>query len=279
MLSRYYDWLTRYQRVAGWATRAGRGGFSVHRRLDAPAAGLAQAGRIDGVHAALVGALGAVPESPRVIDAGCGLGGTTFFLHEQFGGEYDGLTLSEVQRDRAAAEARRRGVAHACRFHLRDFDAGVDDLARGTADLVVAIESLAHAPDPSRSIATLARALAPGGRFAMVDDVPVAALREDDSDLVQFRTGWRCPVVARRADLVAALGGCGLTLLHDEDLTPRLVLRGGAALERLVRANRGIRRWAGGGAGLVLDALHGGLMLERLYRRGMMQYRLLVARR
>ncbi len=276
MLARYYDWLSRYQRVAGWATRAGRGALTVHRRL-APRPG---GPGTDGVHVALVAALGPIPESPRVIDAGCGLGGTSFFLHDQFGGAYDGLTLSDVQRDRAAAAADRCGLSTACRFHVRSFDDGVADLAPGGVDLIVAIESLAHSPDPARTIGTLARALAPSGRFAIVDDMPAPHLPEDDPDLAVFRAGWRCPSIARRADLTAALAAAGLTVIADEDLTPRVVLRGQAALERLVRANRGVRRWAGaGGAGLVLDALHGGLMLERLYRRGAMQYRLVVARR
>jgi SAM-dependent methyltransferase len=214
-----------------------------------------------------------------VVDAGCGLGGTIFFLHRSLGGEYDGLTLSAVQRDRAAAEARRRGVAAACRFHVRNYDEGLDGIAPSGADAVLAVESLAHSPDPGRSVAALARGLRPGGRLAVVDDMPVPHLPDDDPDLAAFRAGWQCPVVARRAELVGAFRAGGLTVEHDEDLTPRVVLRGAAALERLVRANRGIRRWAGGGASLVLDALHGGLMLERLYRRGVMEYRLIVAGR
>jgi SAM-dependent methyltransferase len=277
LLSRYYDWLSRYQRVSAWASRAGRARLTVDRRLGPSDARL---GGTDGVHDALVVALGSMPRAPRVVDAGCGLGGTIFFLHGRYGGEYDGVTLSGVQRDRAVAEARRRGVSAACRFHVADFDEGLEAIAPRGADLVVAIESLAHASTPERSIATLARTLTVGGRLAIVDDVPAARLRDDDPDLRLFRAGWQCPVVARHADLLHALTACGLRIEHDENLTPRLVLRGTAALERLVRANRGIRRWASaGGAGLVLDALHGGLMLERLYRRGMMEYRLIVARR
>ncbi len=277
MLARYYDWLSRYQRVTAWATRAGRASLTVHRRLAVPFTPL---GGSDGVHAALRAALAAMPTAPLVVDAGCGLGGTIFFLHEQYGGEYHGLTLSAVQRDRAAAEARRRGWSATCRFHVANYDTGLDGIAPDGADLIVAIESLAHSSDPVHSILTLARSLRPRGRLVIVDDVPGARLRDDDPDLQQFRAGWRCPIVARRADLVAALTAGGLAVDRDDDLTSRVVLRGTAALERLVRANRGMRRWAGaGGAGLVLDALHGGLMLERLYRRGVMEYRLLVGRR
>ena len=66
---------------------------------------------------------------------------------------------------------------------------------------------------------------------------------------------------------------------HEEDLTPLVVLRDDERLERLVQANRRWRRLLGTtAAGVVVDSIHGGLMLERLYRRGLMHYRLMVVR-
>src|SRR4029453_12219333 len=94
--------------------------------------------------------------NPRVLDAGCGLGGTTFYLHADRGGRYDGITLSADQRARAEREALRRGVADACRFHVRSYDDDLRALAPDGVDLVIAIESLAHAPDPPRPLAHLA---------------------------------------------------------------------------------------------------------------------------
>ena len=151
-LARYYDWLGRFQRVAGWMSRSGDQSLTVHRRLlperpDVPPHAV--------VHERLLSALGSMADTaPRVIDAGCGLGGTTFFLHARLGGQYDSVTLSPSQRARAEREARRRGVSRACRFHLRSYDHDFDDLMPDGADLVVAIESLAHAPDPARTVRT-----------------------------------------------------------------------------------------------------------------------------
>jgi hypothetical protein len=56
--------------------------------------------------------------------------------------------------------------------------------------------------------------------------------------------------------------------------------RGTAALAGLVRLNRlgaALLGWTP--AGILLGSLHGGLMLERLYRRDLVRYRLIVARK
>jgi SAM-dependent methyltransferase len=275
-IGRYYDWLSRYQTLV---RRLGhKGGFdplTVHRLLSSDRPGVAAA---DVVHDRLVAALGSV-RRPRVIDAGCGLGGTIFFLHSRLGGQYDGLTLSSVQCARAEREAEKRGISRDCRFRVRSYDGMLDDVAPDGADLIVAIESLAHAEDPERTIANLARSLGAGGRLAIVDDVPGDALPEADEDFVAFRTGWSCPAVARESRLAAAFAASSLTVEHHEDLTPLVPLRDAHALERLVRSNRTWRRVFGAtAAGLLVDSLYGGLMLERLYRRGLMRYRFLLLR-
>ena len=164
-LGYYYDWLSRYQRVV---TRLGhKGGFdplTVHRLLTPDRPGVAPA---DVVHDRILSASGR-PSHPRVLDAGCGVGGTVFYLQARLGGRYDGLTLSEIQQKRASREAARRGLLETCRFHVRSYDGDLADLLPDGADLIVAIESLAHSIDPARSLANLARAIRPGGRLALV---------------------------------------------------------------------------------------------------------------
>lgn len=276
-LGYYYDWLARYQSLV---TRLGHKGgfdpFTVHRLLIPDRAGVAPA---DVVHDRIVSATGPLVR-PRVLDAGCGVGGTVFYLQARLDGRYEGLTLSDIQQKRASREAARRGLSHACRFHVRSYDGDLHDLLPAGVDLVIAIESLAHAIDPARSIANLAGVIRPGGRLAIVDDVPRDELASGDPDFAGFRAGWNCPGIAGDRVLAAALGSAGLAVEHDEDLTPLVPLRCGDALERLVRANRKWRRVLPFAAGRTLiDSLYGGLMLERLYHRGVARYRFVVARR
>ena len=276
-LADYYDWLSRYQRIATWfGLGGGHDTLTVHRLLLADKPGVSP-GHV--VHERVLAALGPLT-APRAIDAGCGAGGTIFFLQSRLGGQYDGLTLGRVQCSRANREARRRGLTGSCRFHLRSYDSDLADLAHDGVDFVVAIESLAHSNDPSRTIGNLASALAAGGRLILVDDVPCDDLPDDDPDFSAFREGWHCTALARLSTLIEALRAAGLSVERNDDLTPLVRLRDEPTLDRLVRMSR-LWTLALGRTPVrvVLDALRGGLMLERLYRRGLMRYRLLLSRR
>lgn len=281
-VARYYAWLSRFQDVAGrFAHDTGQRTLTVHRRLrgdDGTVSG-------DVLHARVVAAIHATTHDPSsaaldILDAGCGLGGTIFYLHERLGGHYTGITLSATQAERGSAEATRRGVANTCRFAVRDYDADLADLLPTGVDLIVAIESFAHAPDPVATIGRLAARLRPGGRLLVVDDVPRDTLPRTDRDFAAFRAGWLCPNVATDATLAAALAAGGLVLCHDEDLTPRVSPRHAASREALVCASGMASAWLSRTpARVLMGALHGGLMLERLYGRGVVRYRLMVAQR
>lgn len=282
-IARYYAWLSRFQDAAGLVAHdTGQQTHTVHRRLHG------DGGEISGavLHERLLLALEATaalrPDSASgldVLDAGCGLGGTIFALHGRHGARLLGLTLSPDQCARASAEARRRGVDSACRFVVRDYDAPLDDLIPDGVDLIVMIESLAHAPDPAATISRLSRYLRPGGRLALVDDVPSDTLPPGDADYVGFRAGWLCPAVATDGTLARALDQARLQVIHDEDLSRRQIARGPVALSALTAlSGLGLALLRPTPAGVLLGALHGGLRLERLYHRGLARYRLIVAR-
>lgn len=277
---RYYAWLTRLQDAAARVGHdTGQQTLTVHRRLRA-ADGTTSG---DVLHHAIVDALAATaahaaPDRLTVLDAGCGLGGTLLFLHARLGAHGVGITLSPDQAARASVAAATRGVSDACRFVVRDFDAPLDDLVPGGVDLVVAIESLAHAPDPAATIARLAAILRPGGRLLVVDDTPSDALANDDVDLAGFRRGWHAPRVLADLALTRALDDAGLSLVLDRDLTPQLVSRAPGSLAvrlGLARAVWPLAAWTP--AAVLHDAIAGGLHLERLYARGVARYRLIVA--
>ena len=280
-IARYYAWLSRFQDAArGVAHDTGQTTLTVHRHLRA------DDGTVSGdvLHARVVEAArttaSAAAAPADVLDAGCGLGGTTFYLQARLGGRYTGITLSDTQCTRATAEAARRGLADVCHFAVRDYDADLTDLLPSGVDLIVAIESLAHAPDPAATIGRLAARLRPGGRLLLVDDVPRDTLAWNDADYAGFRAGWLCPAVATDATLAAALRQAGLAVCHDEDLTPRVPARRAATLAALLMATRAASAvLAPTPVGVLMGALLGGLRLERLYARRVVRYRLVIAKR
>jgi SAM-dependent methyltransferase len=277
-IAAYYDSLSRF---LDFARRVGRGGGaaqgSTHRFLAAIAGETDEAvpgpERLDRI--VLDAARAAeLPKDPKVLDAGCGLGGTIFAWRERVGGSYDGLTLSPEQRRRAEAEATRRGESAFCRFHVRSYH----EAQRERYNAAIAIESLAHSADPAAAVANLAAALSSGGLLLIVDDLPDA--RADTSLLAGFKKGWRCPVLLDGAGYHAAIAAAGLALVRDEDLTPRLRPRPLAWLRVLIAAFGLARALAPTrGARDVLGALLGGFYLEALYRTGGMRYRMLIAKK
>ncbi|HEV7456662.1 MAG TPA: methyltransferase domain-containing protein [Roseococcus sp.] len=220
----------------------------------------------------------ALPEAPRVLDAGCGYGATMLDLAPGLGGDWTGLTLSEAQRQRGGAAIAAAGLADRVRIRVQSYDTPPP----GPFDLVIGIESLIHSAAPAATIAVLASVLAPGGHLVMVDDMPEEAMPPEAArrfDL--FRRYWRCPVAPTRAGWVRAMEGAGLTLVGERDLSPLLRVR---SMEQAQHRLRELRAWRPRlqralGLGVRAEAEIGGIMLETLQTEGFVRYRLLVARK
>jgi SAM-dependent methyltransferase len=166
-------------------------------------------------------------DSFRLLDLGCGVGGTVFGLAERWpDATFHGVTISATQVDRARALATSLGFEARCTFEHADFLQ--DDLGQGF-DVAVAIEAFVHSDTPERFFEAAARALRPGGLLVVVDDF----LSEpgDDLDVRQrrrvrdFREGWRVPSVCTPAECGAAAVAAGFTTRGDVDLSALVRLR------------------------------------------------------
>jgi SAM-dependent methyltransferase len=272
-VARYYDRLGRWNRIAqllGYG--GGQSTHTVHRALADPEA----QGRptFTRIHDILFAELAGTPPR-RMLDAGCGLGGTMMAFAERFRDlSATGLTLSESQAQQANGWMARRGLDGRVHALVRSFD----DPPRGPFDLIVAIESLAHSENPSASIAALSRVLAPNGTLIIVDDMPEPEADRSE-DLRVFKAGWHCPVLADRAAYRSALTRGGVNIQSERDLTSDCRPRSFLAISLLMRLNRLVRHLSPSpGVRQVLDAHLGGLALERLLRRREVRYRLILAR-
>jgi SAM-dependent methyltransferase len=280
----YYDWLSRYVQLSNWLAYRDRfAAFTMHKSLAVP--GEADADRsslkagLEWVNQRVldVALQHGLPAEPRVLDAGCGFGGTMFHWQQRVGGRYDGLTLSKVQVCVAERHARERGIAASCRFVLGSYD---DPLAR-EYDAAVAIESLIHAADLEGTMVNLASGLRSGGLLLVLDDMATGDLdvvRPGDAALV--RANWGCPgPFPTGGDFRAAMQHAGLTVIHDEDLSPLMRIRSQELLARQERAYTLVQRKISiTPIHTVVSAFLGGVALERLHGTGDVDFRLIVAR-
>jgi SAM-dependent methyltransferase len=176
---------------------------------------------------------------PKVLDAGCGVGGSAIWLARQAGCRSVGITLVEPQARLAMRYAARHGVRPAAasrasamaRFAVNDFTRPA--FKSGSFDAVWALESFDHAPDKAAWVAAMARILKPGGRLVIADgfrsgrpaggsgtDTAEGRRREREERAYRaFLAGWAVPHLCTTAEMRRYAADAGLELVHDEDIS------------------------------------------------------------
>jgi MPBQ/MSBQ methyltransferase len=135
----------------------------------------------------------------KVLDVGCGFGGTSRFIAKQLGpaSHVTGITLSPKQVERGTQLAQEQGVAEQTKFVV--MDALQMEFDNDTFDIVWACESGEHMPDKKRYIDEMMRVLKPGGTFVMAcwsqrDETPERPFtRRDARDLQYLYEEWTHP--------------------------------------------------------------------------------------
>jgi len=126
-----------------------------------------RAAKADFVHALVHWSqLDALPPGSRILDVGCGIGGSARILARDYGFTVLGISISRAQIARATALTPPELAGH-CQFAV--MDALALELPDGGFDGVWSVEAGPHMPDKQRYADELLRVLRPGGRLAVAD--------------------------------------------------------------------------------------------------------------
>jgi tocopherol O-methyltransferase len=162
-----------------------------------------------------------IPHGARVLDVGCGLGGSALWLARHLGCTVTGITLSQVQVQMATERARAENLDDRVRFLL--MDANQLHLESESFDVVWMIECSEHIDDKSGLLAACARLLTPGGRLALCAWLAADNGKPEHSQLVaDVCHGMLCPSLSCRNDYTQWMVATGLDAIEVEDITVRV---------------------------------------------------------
>ncbi len=175
-----------------------------------------------------------ITSADTVLDAGCGVGGSSIWLAEHRGARVRGVNIQPLHLRIAREEARARGLEHLVRFEEQDYCA--TGFPAESFDVVWALESVCHCNDKLAFIGEAYRVLRSGGRIVVADFFQL----RPDLDASQERRmrlwldGWALPHLAHIDAFRSGLESAGFTGIESEDITANVM----RSSRRLYKASR-----------------------------------------
>jgi len=165
-----------------------------------------------------------VPDT-KVLDAGCGVGGSSIWLASERRATVVGITITPRQVELAQRYAREHGVADRTAFLCMDFAATT--FAESSFDVVWNLESVSHANDVRGYLDHVHDLLRVSGHFVCAD--LFLGNGGDPEHARAMCDGWVLPNLRAREEVAADLQAAGFRDVESLDLTPR-VLRSAQAM-------------------------------------------------
>ncbi len=156
----------------------------------------------------------------KLLDAGCGVGGSSIFLARAMGLDCVGITLVESQAKLAKGFAAKSAAPQGrARFSVNDFH--VPAFKPGSFDVVWAVESFDHAVDKRAWVESMYELLKPGGRLVIADGFRATAPRDaaQAQAYAGFLAGWAVPHLCSARELEEYAAGAGFDPVHGEDIS------------------------------------------------------------
>jgi len=213
-------------------------------------------------------------QQASVLDAGCGVGGTCFYIAENFPETtITGVNLSKEQIATAERFRNSKSLEGRVEFVVADYsDTGLE---ANSFDLVYLVESLCHAEVKQSVYIEAMRILKPAGKLVILDYVQTKQV--DDSitgqQLVDFEKGWAVKEYVQKPE--EELKSLGFAKVNSQSLTsyvlPGIRLSSQRSAQRLKAPNGHAKN------SLMISHFKACVSLQELVEKNVIDYRVISA--
>jgi tocopherol O-methyltransferase len=156
----------------------------------------------------------------RILDVGCGLGGSAIFLSKTLGASVMGITLSPIQVTIG------NDLARACGADVRLVQMDAEQMTmEDRFDVAWSVEAISHMNNKSACFRAIARLLDRGGTFVIADwfKSATATAAEEREFLEPIERSMLVPKLQTQCAYVEQLSRAGLRMTACEDFSAKVV--------------------------------------------------------
>jgi len=158
-----------------------------------------------------------INSTDKVLDAGCGVGGSSIFLAEKKGCQVTGISLSEKQVAQANELAVKKKLSNNLSFAVMNYSA--TNFPDASFDVVWGCESICYADNKELFIKEAFRLLRPGGRLVVADGF-VTDFKNNDHPLIRnWLDGWQVNYLESPERFQHFMQTAGFSDIHYRDIT------------------------------------------------------------
>jgi tocopherol O-methyltransferase len=161
--------------------------------------------------------MAAIQPTDKVLDAGCGVGGSSIFIARTIGAKVTGITLSERQVEQARKNATAHAVDQLADFKVMNYCA--TDFADESFDVIWGCESICYADNKETFIREAWRLLKPGGRLVVADGFVTSFANNDNPVIRRWLDGWQVNYLETPGRFSVFMEKTGFTGIQYRDIS------------------------------------------------------------
>ncbi len=158
-----------------------------------------------------------IKSSDRVLDAGCGIGGSSIYVAQLAGCNVTGISLSDRQIAKATELAVRNKVETKVEFKMMDYCS--TSFPEENFDVVWGCESICYADSKEKFINEAYRLLKPGGRLVIADGFVTDFKNNDHPTIEKWIDGWQVNYLETMERFTNFMKDAGFVNISSKDIS------------------------------------------------------------